>query len=208
MGYSLHQWNFAHKCLDNHFPDFGGKKMLELGNQHIKKSVFETISIKERTAKAYFQRIGFKHTSFDINGQDGAKVVDLSKIDKKYVNNFSIITNMGTTEHVEPLKRQYECFNNIHNWCEKDGIMLHVVPEVGGFKNHCQLYYTMKFFEDLSDFNGYEILELEKFTKANGILIMACVKKTEDNKFYDCKNELLKSVKFVPYTKKTRKRYK
>ena len=51
--------------------------MLELGNQVIRPDK----QIPEITGKAYFHRLGYEHTSVDLNGLDGALVKDLSKLE-------------------------------------------------------------------------------------------------------------------------------
>ena len=47
---------------------------------------------------------------FDLNGKNGSIKVDLTKINTQYNNNYNIITDHGTIEHVED---QYMCFKNI-----------------------------------------------------------------------------------------------
>eukprot|EP00438_Fugacium_kawagutii_P000717 Skav211036 [mRNA] locus=scaffold1434:73496:78361:+ [translate_table: standard] len=54
-----------------------------------------------------FERLGFRHTSLDINGRDGAVVVDLSRmkptarpLNVSLLGHCDVVTNFGTTEHV------------------------------------------------------------------------------------------------------------
>jgi hypothetical protein len=209
MGYNVPQWDFLHKCLNKYFDIFDGKLMLELGNQRIKKELLKRDKIKNNVAKKFFETMGFKHTSFDYNGLDGSVATDLSKeISSKYFNKYDVITNSGTTEHVEPYDKQYECFKNIHMCCKKGGIFIHIIPQFGGFKNHCQIYYTEDFFKDLASSNNYEILDLEVFKKANGCNLMVCLKKNEDNEFCNDRDTILKNIKRVPYTEKFLKKIK
>ena len=184
MGYNATTWCFWSKFLD--FEKNRGKKVIELGNQMIKRSLAKILGINECQSREYFGKMGLKCTTLDILGGNNVIAMDLSvKIkSENLLNQFDILTNAGTTEHVEPFENQMICFNNIHNFVKKDGIMLHSVPAVGSYKNHCSIYYTTEFFEELAKSNNYEIVYLDK--KYTGIakhLIFACLKKTSDDNF-------------------------
>lgn len=205
MGYNREQWNFVTKSLENTFHSYSDKLMLELGNQRIKQSMFP--ELQNKVAKHVFESIGFKHTSFDINGKDGALKIDLSKTvkDERYVNVFDVVTNIGTSEHIEPYKRQYECFKNIHLCSKIGGIMIHIVPEVGSFYNHCANYYSVDFFEHLSKLNDYKISYLERIhfvtNKQTGdYFVAACLVKV-NNKFCEDRQEVLKYITRVKCTR-------
>ena len=97
--------------------------------------------------------------SIDLNGRDESRELDLSKNLAKHTEDlqgpFNIITNFGTSEHVEG---QYWCFRNIHKFCELGGIIYHKVPRVGNWEDHCPYYFDTEFFEKLALLNGYEII--------------------------------------------------
>src|SRR4051812_28222538 len=91
-----------------------GVRMLELGNQRMHDR-----AIPERTGKEYFLHQGVaEHVSIDLNGRDGSLPVDLAVVhtDPPWRGHFDVVTNFGTTQHVEPRRAQYACFLNIHNW--------------------------------------------------------------------------------------------
>lgn len=142
---------------------FEGKRMLELGNQRISRRA----RVGARTGKAYYTALGAAHTSLDFNGKDGAIPLDLSQpIDKPdWRGHFDVITNAGTTEHVEPFAAQYVCFRNLHEWLKPGGVFIHIVPAIeeldasGRWMNHCNHYYAAAFFEMLARENDYELLE-------------------------------------------------
>ena len=127
-------------------------------------------SNKRYCAKDYFYKIKKvkTHTSMDINGQNGALNIDLRKpITESFNLMFDVITNFGTTEHIESTwpDDQYMAFKNIHKMCKVGGIMFHQVPKAdnwqgrnAGFNTaHCPYYYYEEFFEQLAQNNGYEI---------------------------------------------------
>ncbi len=125
---------------------FEGLKMCELGNQLMRFG-------KHKTAKQYFIARVVDHTSIDRNGKDGALIYDLSKpIIFKKAHIFDIVTNFGTSEHVE---NQEECFNNIDRLCRVGGAMVHAVPLKGYYKDHSPVHYTKDFFEKLAEEKNY-----------------------------------------------------
>ena len=131
--------------------------MLELGNQVIRPDK----QIPETTGKAYFTRLGYKHTSVDLNGLDGALVKDLSKLEDftEFKNYFDVITNAGTIEHVEPYESQHTAFLNVHNSLKIGGIAIHIGPELGVTKpGHCQYYYDIPFWDNITNHSDYTFL--------------------------------------------------
>lgn len=165
--------------LNNSKRDIEGLKMCELGDQ-----LLEVEGIDFKVAKDYFESLGVNHTSLDINGQHEALQVDLSVPikDKKLLNSFDVITNLGTSEHVE---NQYECFRNIHNLCKRNGLFIHAVPSVGSWLGHCKYYYTPMFFMQLVNNCNYTIINWEVITvrgeKTNDVCVAMI--KNKNNKF-------------------------
>jgi hypothetical protein len=140
---------------------FAGYKMAELGNQHMKHHADPELEIidpkKHATGKEFFTWLGFDHTSFDINGQDGTLQIDLGEpIPSEYKAKFDIVTNFGTTEHVN---RQSQCFKNIHKMLKVGGIVVHIVPSADGpLKKHGVHQYTLEFFTDICRLFPYETI--------------------------------------------------
>ena len=72
-----------------------------------------------------------------------------------------MITNYGTTEHVEKEEGQYNCWINIHNMLRVNGLIIHALPLAGKWEGHCRWYYTPDFFRNFEK-HGYKIKRLEK----------------------------------------------
>lgn len=136
--------------------------MLELGDQVLNnhQNFFNGI----KTAKEYYTKSGYEHTSFDWNGQNGAIPVDLTIINDEYNDKYDLITNHGTSEHVH---NQYALFKNLHNWGKAGCIYVHCVPLEGEehksylnyeFPPHGDYEYSSKFWEELSNGNKYEVI--------------------------------------------------
>jgi len=127
--------------------------MVELGNQIIDERIRREFGISTGpVAKSYFLSLGFKHTSIDINGLDGALPINLGqKIqDPKLLGQFDILTNHGTTEHVE--SDQYICWQNVHELLKPRGLIISFVPKAKEFfKDHCPWGYKKEFFPFLAE---------------------------------------------------------
>lgn len=195
MGLKVEYIRFIDDCIAEHLGGAQGKRMLELGNQHVddKKG-----RIPEKTGKAYYTNRGCEHVSIDLNAEDGSLPLDLSqRIEKpEWEGYFDIITNSGTTEHVEPFESQYECFENIHRWLKPGGIVVHIVPDAyelqrrGRWKNHCNYYYTLEFFQALADANAYRMSKSGIINQ----LAAACLVKETDRPFMADREALLAGI--------------
>jgi len=200
MGLTPAYLRYIESSIEQAFGDARGLRMLELGDQVISEP-----DIAEETGKTYFVNRGLHHVSVDINGLHGAVVRDLTKPEQfvDWHGSFDILTNSGTSEHVEPFEAQYECFKIIHDCVRIGGIAVHLVPDVherdkhGAWKDHCRYYYSKSFFELLAKECANELLSN---TVING-LRCATVMKTNNTPFMDDRAEFLKSIAQRDYTK-------
>jgi len=128
---------------------YAGLVLCELGNQ----------SYAGKMAKQMYIAKGVNHTSIDINGLGGALPLNLDlPLPKKFENKFSIITNYGTSEHVN---NQYSVFKNIHTIGKLGCIMLHGVPLIGHWPKHCRYYYSTQFFIALALACNYRLVNFQ-----------------------------------------------
>jgi len=163
MGLDNHYLDFIMRHIEDQFRGRDQLRMLELGDQII----VDNPKYPSGPGKKYFESLNYYHTSVDINGLHGAEVRDLTQPDQflDLHDTFDILTNSGTTEHVEPYASQYECWRILHDCCKTDSVMLHILPDVdehdfrGHWIGHCPHYYSHKFFQNLSDNCGYLLLE-------------------------------------------------
>lgn len=109
----------------------------------------------------HLKKIGYSYTSIDLNGKGGAIPLDLSEeiTNIKLLNTFDIVTNFGTSEHVNNL---YNCMKNMHNITKKGGLLFNVVPSPNNWPEHGFHYLDTSFYTGLADLCGYVILELFK----------------------------------------------
>lgn len=172
--------------------------IVELGNQIINYEVRQSLGINTgHIAKNYFTSLGCNHISIDINGEDGALPIDLGSDFSKanLINRFDILTNHGTTEHVET--DQYKCWENIHNLVKKNGIYIHFLPKAYEFcPTHCNWFYTEDFFIYISERLGYKVLfnsEIVYPEKEHGTILGFVFKKEKEYPFNNVDKEVFYS---------------
>ncbi len=117
--------------------------------------------------------------SLDRNGMADCRVDLAVPVDWVLRDNFDILVNGGTAEHVWDQK---VFFDNCHNLTTIDGIMLHVVPEVGSFSGHSKYYYDQDFFTALAKDYNYTMLHFERIKHRQGWAIYAAFKKRRKKK--------------------------
>ncbi|WP_373036550.1 hypothetical protein [Sulfurimonas sp.] len=140
---SLHDFirSFNKKPLD--LKDYISENYSRLSTRYL----YESICIK-------------KYDCIDIDGTHNSLKFDLNyNLQDKYnfTKKYDIVTNFGTTEHIF---NQYSCFENIHNLCNEEGLMIISLP-IEGYSNHCFFNYHPTFFEHLANNNNYEILYMD-----------------------------------------------
>jgi len=144
--------DIACKCISDSNANI---KICELGDQLMDASPY-------KTGKAYILSKGVKeHVSIDLNGKNGAIPIDLSKPIDRWKDYFDIVTDYGTIEHVID---QYWVFKNVHNMIKIGGTIIHTLPQIGYYKNHCDFHYDINFFEEMARLNNYSLKLLESRT--------------------------------------------
>ena len=159
MGMVPGDWDVFLPQIYKGFTHLEGKNVLELGNQ--------TNQFYEPAApRMVWRSLGFNHTMVDINGEDGAEILDLREPDQwvKWHNYFDVITNCGVTEHVEPNSVQYTAWKVIHDCLKPGGFICNAIPHKMGINmhrwaNHCTVYYDEEFFDKLCEASGYVKLD-------------------------------------------------
>lgn len=176
MGITPTSLNFALDAIERAGLKLNRLRMVELGNQHF----YWTDEITYKVAKDYFESLGVMHASIDINGEDGALPLDLSKEILFQREWFDVLTNFGTSEHVS---NQYECWRNTHNLVRVGGLFIHVLPKIGYFKDHSEYHYNYIFFQALAQMCGYTILSPPALIGIDHTQVYVAMVKKEDVPF-------------------------
>jgi hypothetical protein len=155
---------------------YAGMRMCEFGNQHLHE--FAT-----GPAKTYFKDLGVDHTSYDLNGEDGALAVDLA-MPIGVSDPFDVVTNFGTCEHIPQI---YTAFLNAHNLCRLGGLMVHAMPYVGHWPGHGFYTFTPEFFLKLAEAARYRVVGVEvnhiRGDPTTSQIVYAGLMRTENNAF-------------------------
>lgn len=142
----------------------------ELGNQ---RYTAQKVDPEPESTQAFYEKRGFEYVCIDVNERMGAIPADLNRAifgeedDLALYNGtgdicgpglrrcyYTLVTNNGTSEHIF---NQATVFENIHDLCATNGLMLHILP-FAPWINHGFYNYNPIFFADLAAANGYEVL--------------------------------------------------
>lgn len=126
--------------------------VIELGNKKNKQGLYRT----------WYEERGTSYRCLDINGEDGAEVVDFrTDLD---IGDADLVTNFGFTEHVGPLwGHQETCWRNVVNLVRVGGYLVCVTPQPGRWPQHGMWQPTLKFYEAFAATNGFQILLLDEY---------------------------------------------
>jgi len=106
------------------------------------------------------------------------------------IGKFDVVTDYGTTEHVD--RNFYQTNKNIHDMVKVGGLVIRETPLTGHWKGHGSNYLDEQFYKDLATLNEYEILDLKiEYAMGNthsGGLVCVVYKKTLPNKFISQEN--------------------
>jgi len=194
MGLKAHFLNLMLSTINERYPNTSGLKILELGNQEVRPNQ----GFFEKTGKEFWTNRGFKHVSVDVNGLHGSLIKDLTEIEDflEFKDEFDIVYNAGTTEHVEPYEDQYVCYQIIDMCCKPGGLMIHSVPEInnrdqrGMWRDHCHYYYSEEFFNTLAEQSDYDMLYLNVSPR----IITSIMQKKETSSFMKDKEKFLSNI--------------
>lgn len=135
--------------------DLSKLDLLELGDQEIHDPALGKMFSKLRDSIVLNPR---SYTVYDLHKRHGVTVFDLAETYNFDLQKFDIITNFGTTEHVEPEVGQYNCWKNIHKMLKINGMIISIVPcSDGGWEDHCRYFYNKLFFEAFEEI-GYNLI--------------------------------------------------
>lgn len=179
MGITRKSLSLLNNALwSNYGGDTSHLNLLELGIQESAEGGMH-FQYMQDVAKDKF----YSYISLDLHDNPRVTTFDLS-VHEPDAFVADIITNFGTTEHVEYEEGQYNCWQNIHNWLSVGGVGIHLLPEIGSWKGHCRYYTDMNFYREFEKY-GYEVQELGNYVDENGNMNWCVMKKLEVKPFMD-----------------------
>ncbi|MBT4888238.1 MAG: hypothetical protein HON65_01625, partial [Rhodospirillales bacterium] len=126
--------------------------VVDMAERSIIRPGYETLYLSE-----VLDHTPIDYISFDICPGRKTKIFDFNrkKLPWGYKKKFGLILNCGTSEHIF---NQLNVFNVIHDATEVGGYMYHQVPTTGRI-DHGYFCYHPRFFRELAEANGYEIVD-------------------------------------------------
>jgi len=99
---------------------------------------------------------GFRYLALDIFDAPATRLFDLNveSPGEDLAGHFDLVTNYGTTEHVV---NQYLSMKTMHELVRPGGLIHHDLP-MAGYHDHGYFCYNPRFFTELAEANGYEIV--------------------------------------------------
>ena len=155
-----------------------GSTMFECGgkqNPHV-------VPGQQTTYKSYFESIGFRHISVDWDGRFGALVRDLRQPQWQEFGTFDMVTNIGTSEHVDG---QAGFWENIHNLTKVGGLYVGQcpAPNSDSWWWHGNYYPTEGFYESFCDLNGWRIERMGRGLNPPNENLYVRMRRIEDKPF-------------------------
>mgnify|MGYP000173811548 CR=1 FL=1 len=134
------------------------RSVIELGAQNN-----YSIPLPAPYMSEWYRERGIEYESIDLSAENGCLVVDLSK---PYTpeRQYDMVTDFGTSEHVgwdgkHDIEAIYNCWKTKHDLLKVGGIMVNENPKTGNWIGHGFNYYTLDFYNRLTDLCGYAIIE-------------------------------------------------
>jgi glutathione peroxidase-family protein len=132
-------------------------------------------------------------TSFDITGENNSICLNLSEpISDKYKDKFDLVTNFGTTEHVQ---NQFICWKNIFEMTKHGGIVISEIPKKDNWEGHCKYYFDEISFSSLK--KDFTIIDIQDVNYNNGDLIYCVLKKTNMKLFNTKEIDFLNNITII-----------
>jgi hypothetical protein len=166
------------------------KRIAELGAQ------FVTGEEWGHYGPPYFKEIfpDLNLVSFDMTGEFDSIQLNLSEdLPSEYAQKFDIVTNFGTTEHVQ---NQYVCWKNAFRMLVEGGIMINEIPKKGHWEGHCKFYFDESAVASMQ--RDFEILEMQDiFYEDAGNLLYFVLRKKHNGEFITSENDLMSTVQVI-----------
>jgi len=137
-----------------------------MGNLFMRRGVLKHYPGQSKYAALFIRAVHDVVTiSMDIDPRHGGRAWDLGKPLVGWAAMFGVLFNGGTGEHIDD---QAAFWRNCHRIVRPGGVMIHVVPLIGGWAGHSPWLYTRYFLRQLAQCNGYDVLERIPFRAGRG----------------------------------------
>jgi hypothetical protein len=157
MGVTDFSTSLLSKIIDVYRP----KSVCELGDQIL----YTSGSNYGKYADIYYSARGVdKYVCIDLNGGNGAMVVDMGKpfnVETQY----DLVTDWGFSEHVGTdghfdWEAIYNCWESKFDLCKTGGVIVSENPKTQNWPGHSFQYYTEAFYHQLESASGLRMIDI------------------------------------------------
>lgn len=148
------------EILEELFQQYGISSVLELGSQNFYQNHKEVHY--GCYADVYYKSKGVReYQCVDINGENHARVLDLSK-PNAYFGSFDLLTDFGTCEHISSydVNALYNCWKLKFDASHK--LIVSANPATGHWQGHGAFYFTPEFYTELARLTDMKIITLRE----------------------------------------------
>jgi SAM-dependent methyltransferase len=147
-------------------------------------------------ANQHFKNV-FPHldiTSLDLNGINGSLTVNLSNpIPEWLLNQYDLITNFGTSEHVQ---NQYHLWKNVFDMLKPGGLIINDIPLKDSWPGHCKYYATETTFTCMAQ--DFEVIESHMdYWSPQGYLYFSILKRKHNDSFQTSEQTILDNMHII-----------
>jgi hypothetical protein len=175
------------------------KSVLELGAQNFYHT-YPSVKYGDYADK-YYKAKGVEHYEcIDLNGENNAKVWDLSKPIAPF-GLYDLVTDLGTQEHISvemSMEALYNCWAT--KYFAASRLIVSANPKTGNWPKHGAYFFTTKFYEELAYLTRMRIVKLnEKPAMGNttdGWEVMCVLEKTPASRWIGL-DEFAKAFEWV-----------
>lgn len=167
MGYTSFTIGLLEKTIERFHP----KNVLDLGSQQL----YNQPLLPAPYVDGWYKAKGIHYECIDLNGENNAWQIDLSKPFQNKAGNgwhgqfmfegWQMIVDAGTSEHVGDngafsWEAIYNCWKTKHDLLQTGCVMVNENPKTLNWPLHGYNYYKQEFYNELANYSDYEILEL------------------------------------------------
>lgn len=165
MGYT----DFTVLILERVIKEYQPKNIMDLGSQQL----YNQPLLPAPYANTWYSPQGIQYECIDLNGENNAHRIDLSKKCSFYLadeagiceRKYDLVVDAGTSEHVGTdgafdWEAIYNCWKIKHDLLRVGGVCISENPKTESWPSHGFQWYSESFYKELAALTDYEILEL------------------------------------------------
>ena len=168
MGYTQFTIDKVQGLINKYNP----KSVIDLGAQNN----FAQPLLPAPYISEWYESKGIFYNCIDLNGENKAQQIDLSKEVLGMILPYQMLVDAGTQEHVSDEQGRfsweaiYNCWKIKHDLLNVTGVMYNENPKTGNWPEHGRSYFTKEFYYGIISLAGYELLDIGEHAACNNFV--------------------------------------